>query len=194
MTQRVEVAACVLLAVALAPLTGCSPTSLILPVFYELRGARGQIDFVRDIPPAELERFRSVRFEPASTSVGTRLTPPELLRSYDSAARTLEQGELRGKYPGGEPTLAVATEFLYFKSKGLFGEAEVLARMRFNHGERMVGDAIVRVGSRSFHKGGTQALADATAKTVGKYLMTGAEEEEKREERRKRSSASKDGD
>ena len=97
------------------------------------------------------------------------LCPPRLRSEYDRAARELE-AELREDYPGGEPTLNIASEILYFHEKGIMSGAECLCRVRFDRAGMQVADAIVRSESKSFREGGSGALAEACVEAIGKFL------------------------
>ena len=163
---------------ALLATTGC--TTAAKQAFHEVLGARGVIKFIDEPSPAELDQYQSRRFEPAQTTIGPRLCPPALRRSYDAYADKLVL-DLGDRFPGGEPVLTISTEILYFQEKGLFGAAQLLARLKFTGGDRLVGDAIVVVGSKSFRAGGAGALVEASVKTIGKFLKAGSTEEEDEE-------------
>ena len=164
-----------LLAATLLPVTGCGTAAK--QAFYELRGAKGTIEFIHELPGEQLDRYGSVRFEPATSDIGVVLCPPGLRARYDECTRELSE-ELRELFPGGEPTLTILTEILFFKSKGLLGDASFLSRVRFKEQEQLVGDALVVVGSKSFRKGGTDAMAETGVRTIGKFLRSGKRPDE----------------
>ena len=167
MRTSVKGIACLGLVAAVLPLTGCMTG--LKHAFYEVRGARGKVEFVQDVSPAELERYESIHFEPVASTVGPRLCPAHVRAAYDRHARELAR-ELRERFPGGEPVLTISSEILYFQSKGLFGDAQLLTRVRFTGSGQLVGDALVVVGSKSFREGGADALAETAVDTMGKLL------------------------
>jgi hypothetical protein len=180
MTRQRECIACVVLVAALAPLTGCF--SVVTRGYYEVRGAKGTIEFIERLAPGDLARYRSVRFEPATTTIGSKLCPSEVRTAYDRSARNLPL-QLRERFPGGDPTLDIATEVLFFQKKGLFGDAQLLSRVKFKEQDRLVGDAIVVVGSKAFREGDANALAETAVKTLGKFLEKGVTPEEEEREK-----------
>ena len=163
---------------ALLTTTGC--TTAAKQAFHEVLGARGEIKFIDEPSPEELDQYQSLRFEPAQTTIGPRLCPPALQRSYDAYADKLVL-DLRDRFPGGEPMLTISTEILYFQEKGLFGAAQLLTRLKFTGGDRPVGDAIVVVGSKAFRAGSAGALTEASVETIGEFLKAGSPEEEDEE-------------
>jgi len=183
MLAKSRVIAGVLLTVGVLPLSGC--LSAVKHGFYEVRGAKGAIQFVERLVPGDLERYRSVRFEPATTTIGPKLCPPEVITAYDRAALQW-CADMRDRFPGREPALRIATDVVYFQRKGLFGDAQLLARLKFTEAERPVGDALVVVGSKAFREGSGEALAETAIKTIGKYLRDGIVPEEEKEQKRER--------
>jgi hypothetical protein len=153
---------------ALLPMAGCSPTDVILPAYYELRGAKGTIQWIDEPPVGSLDAFSSVYFEPLSNSLGRRLCPPPLVRDYDQTARAYE-ASLK-KYPGGAPTVNVASDVVYFQSKGLLSGALLLVRVKLAADGRQIGDGLLRVESKSFREGDASDLAETAVRTVTKYL------------------------
>lgn len=139
----------------------------------EFKGAQGELLLVQDVAPAALSTYSSFSFTPASTTVGPRICPPDLLSPYDAAARQLEQdGDLIDLYPGGAPVLRIQTEFLYSQKKGFFSAAEALARVKFLGDAGVVADAIVRAESESFLRGDNSALAEACVTAIRNFLVT----------------------
>lgn len=171
-----------LIAATLGPATGCGVSTVAKQAFYELRGAHGTILFIDELNVAELGRYRTIRFEPVHSTLGPVLCPPKLRRAYDRYAHRLAL-ELRDEFPGGEPTLSVASEILYFQRKSLLSGAECLTRVRFTEGGQLVADGIVRVESKSFREGGTSDLAEASVETIGKVLKERVLPEKERDER-----------
>jgi len=165
----------------LVSLSGC--TTALKQAYYEARGAKSKIIPVTDLEQDALLKYRSVRFEPATTTVGDRICPLELRRSYDRHTTELAS-ELREFYPGGDPGLRVASEILYFQKKGLLSGSQCLTRVQMREGEQLVVDAIVRTESKSFREGGEDALAESNVKALGKFLKNrGLEEKEEDEDK-----------
>jgi hypothetical protein len=153
---------------ALLPVAGCSPTDVILPAYYELRGARGTIQWIEEPAVGSLDTFRSVYFEPLSNSVGHRLCPPRLVEDYNQTARAYEDS--LNNYPGGSPTVNVAGDVVYFQNKGLLSGALLLVRIKLTADGRQLGDGLLRVESKSFREGSAGDLAEAAVRTVARYL------------------------
>jgi hypothetical protein len=182
MLPKCRILAAWLLVAGLWPTTGCF--SVVTRAYYELRGAKGTINFVEPMAVSVPDQCKSIHFEPATTTVGPRLCPPEVQAAYDRDARQLVQ-DLRQLFPGGAPTLEVSSEIMYFQKKGLFGDAELLVRVRFAEDRQPVGDALVVAGSKAFREGGAAALAEASIKTLGKFLRERTLPEEERGDGRK---------
>ncbi|MGD8453202.1 MAG: hypothetical protein PVJ57_15395 [Phycisphaerae bacterium] len=187
-SHRLSVTAGLLLA-GMLPLTGC--TTALKHAYYELRGAKGDIEFIQVVPTHVVESCGGVRFTPVESTIGPRLCPTELRAAYDRYAKRLES-DLRERFTTGGPTLELASEMLYFHGKGLFGEAQLLVRVRFTEGGQHVGDALVVVGSKAFRESGKGALAQTAVETVGKFLTEGEKERAKREEESSRRRAEGD--
>ena len=156
---------------------GC--TTVARHAFYELRGATGTIRWIEEIKPVQIEPCKSLNFAPATTTIGPKLCPPELLAEYDRAARELQR--TAPGFEGEPPTLNINTEILYFQTKGILHGALLLARLTFSDQDRPIGSAIIYVESKSFREGSTGDLAETAVKTVGKFLKqakTPPEEEE----------------
>jgi hypothetical protein len=166
MTRLTGLAAVLVLA-ALLPLSGC--TTAAKHAFYEVRGAQGSMLYIDDLDADELRPCQSVRFEPATTTIGSRLCPPAFLHEYDRAAQAMTE-KLRDQFPGGPPVLTITGDVLYFQKKGLLSGAQSLVRTRFTVDGRLLADAIVRVESRAFREGDHAALAEETIDTIGKAL------------------------
>lgn len=180
--NRARLAASAALSVALLlALSGCSRA--IKQAYYEFRGAKSEIILISDFDQDPLGPYRSVRFEPVTTTVGDKICPPRLRRYYDQHAREL-LADLRAFYPGGDPALRIASEILYFQHKGLLSGAECLTRVRMHDDadQRLVLDAIVRTESKSFRAGDESALAESNVKAIGKLLKKRKLEEEEEEE------------
>ncbi|MFH1746054.1 MAG: hypothetical protein ABIG44_03305 [Planctomycetota bacterium] len=177
-------ASCLSLIIPLLVLTGCGAGTAAKMAYHELRGAQGSLMFIQEPGSSEFARYNSVSFNPATTTIGSTLCPPDLRTTYDQCAR--EQVEnLVEYYPGGSPALTISADILYFQSKGIMSGAECLTRVRFNDSGRQVADAIVRVESKAFRTGGSAAMAEATVKTIGKYLKEHkepAEDEDRHED------------
>lgn len=165
--SRVHPISVVGLAAALVPLTGC--LTILRQGFQEVRGARAEVLTIDDVPGQPLAGYRSLEFEPATTTAGPRICPPELLEAYDRAAND-SQRHLRELFPGGGPALRVGSEILYFQKKGLLSAAQCLTRLRVYGEDRLLVDAIVRAESQAFREGDERALAEASWKAVRRFL------------------------
>jgi hypothetical protein len=150
-------------------LTGCSPFSMAERAYYEVRGAQGDVICISRLADDALARFQSVRFEPATATVGRQLAPPALLSAWNAAGRE-EEETLRAAYSGGAPALRVSSEILYFQRKGLMSGGECLARVRMYDGDQMAADVMVRSESKAFRAGGERDLANAAVKAIGQFL------------------------
>lgn len=168
-----------LLLTGMLPLTGC--TTALKHAYYELRGAKGDIEFIQTPTAAELEACQGLRLSAVESTIGPKLCPPKLRVAYDRHARQLVS-DLREEFPGGEPTLELGSEILYFHPKGLFGKAELIVRVRFVESGREIGDALVVVGSKAFRAGGANALADTAVSTLEKFLREGEKRDSDRDE------------
>jgi len=166
MTTRANALPLLAASIALISSAGCS--HIIKPAYYELRGAKGTIYWVEEPPVSSLDEFRSVYFEPLSTTLGARLCPPELLEEYNRTARVYE-AKLEN-YPGGSPTLSVGGDVVYFQNKGLLSAALLLMRFKLTADGRQVGDGVLRVESKSFREGDIGDLAETAVETLSKYL------------------------
>ncbi len=162
--QRV---AFILLVANVAWVTGCF--TVAKQAFSEVRGAQGEMLPIREMSAAALARYRSVEFTPATTTVGSRICPPELLRAYDRSANQVAS-RLKRSYAGGEPSLKIDSDVLYFQGKGLLSGALLLARVRMRAGDELVGDALVKTESNSFRAGGEGDLAQASLDAVAWFL------------------------
>lgn len=156
-----------LLVVTLVPLSGCMRAAK--QAYYELRGAKAEVKLVQDVDDAVLRSYQQIVFQPATTTAGEKICPPSLLSKYDSNARE-QLRDISGEFPGGSPTLQIATEILYFQEKGIFSSAECLVRVRGRDNGKLVFDAIVKAESKAFTSGGESALTGACAKAVCRYL------------------------
>ena len=151
-------------------MSGC--TTVAKQAFQEWRGARSKIFLTHELGEDALRPYQTVRFDRVTSTLGDELCPPVLRRSYDqSAAETAL--ELRGEYAGGEPTLRVSPEILFFQKKGLLSGAECLTRvkMRDDASQNVVVDAIVRTESKAFRAGGEAALAKSNVEAIGDFLI-----------------------
>ncbi len=153
--------------IALLSLSGC--TTAAKHAFYEVRGAQGSMLYINELQADDVRACQSVRFEPATTTIGPRLCPPAFQHEYDRAAQALTT-ELYGSFPGGPLALTISSDVLYFQKKGLLSGAQSLVRTRFSVDGRLLADAIVRVESRAFREGDHVALAEETIDTIGKTL------------------------
>ena len=169
MTTNSKIAGCALLVLGLSLATGC--TTAVKRAYYEVRGAKGEFDFIQAPTSGAFDSCQSVRFEPAMTTIGSQLCPHSLCQAYDRHAAEFVN-ELQSQYPGGGPALAISSEILFFQKKGLFGAAQLLCRVRFTVDGHMTADALVNVGSKGFREGGTDALTETAVETIGKILDT----------------------
>ena len=183
-TKRIQVASLLILT-TLFPLAGC--TTAAKQVLYEYCGARAKVHLVNELGEHELMPYQSVHFESSTSTVTPHICTFSLLRKYDDSCQTMEH-DLRDEYPGGEPALRVSSEINYFQRKGLLGSAMCLTRVKMRDGERLVVDAVVLAVSNAFRAGGETALAEASAKAIGKFLKKQkiVEEDEEDEEEKDR--------
>lgn len=157
-----------ILAAGLVPLSGCSRA--IKQVYYEFRGAKAKIHPIREVEPAVFAPYKSLSFEPATTTAGDEICPPSLLREYDLAGRDVVEA-LADRFPGGPPTLRITSELLFFQKKGIFSVAEVLTRVRMADGDRTVFECLVKSESKALTKSGEDDLSRACAKALGDFLI-----------------------
>lgn len=171
--------------------TGC--TTVVKQAFYELRGAKAEVVLNSEPADADLEPYVAIEFAPATTTLNDRLCPREVIATYDQYARTLTR-DLQEAYPGGEPRLVLDSEVLFFQSKGIMSQAQMLTRVRMRHGERLVADAIIKCESRAFREGGGRELAETSVKGLAKWLrkQKGIEDEDKGKDNEKDKKKSKD--
>lgn len=155
------------LLIPLAGSTGC--TTVIKQAYYEVRGAHGKVNLVNDVKATTLLPYQSLKFEPASTTLGDKLCPPAVLEEFDRAGSAAALA-ITEELPGGMPGLTVSTEVLYFKKKGLFSGAQCLARVRARDDRALVLDAVVEVESRAFRAGDEDDLAEASVKALADYV------------------------
>ena len=167
-TRLIPVAALTALTISA---TGCGVGSAAKQMLHEVRGAQTEIMLISTFQPDTLTRFKSVSFDPATTTVGTKLCPPKLMSSYNEFAAELP-GKLTEVYPGGSPALRVSSEIEYFQPKGLFSGALCLIRvkMRDSADGRTVVDAMVLTESKSFRASGRSDIAESAVKGIGKFL------------------------
>ena|ERR1051326_8195757 len=114
------------LVLLLAPNTGCF---LITQSYYEARGAVGAVDVVGSGGRGLANRFKSVRFDPATTTLDDKLCPPKVLDSFDTAIKDFHK-QLGEKYPGGTPELRVVPDVEYFQKKTVLGSAICIMRVK----------------------------------------------------------------
>lgn len=170
------------LGVMLLPwLTGCM--SVAKQAFYELRGAKAEV--VLNGHAADLQPYASVEFTPVTTTLSDRLCPRDVIAAYDRYLRALPR-ELEVAYPGGEPRLTLDSEVMYFQSKGIMSQAQMLTRVRMRTGDHLLVDAIVKCESKAFREGGGDDLAETSVKALGKWLrkQKGLDDDRDRKKRR----------
>jgi hypothetical protein len=157
--------------------TGC--TTVAKQAFYELRGAKAEVVLNSEPADVDLEPYVAVEFAPATTTLSDRLCPREVIAAYDRHARALTR-DLLEAYPGGEPRLVLDSEVLFFQSKGIMSQAQMLTRVRMRDGERLVADAIIKCESKAFREGGGKELAETSVKGLAKWLrkQKGIEDED----------------
>lgn len=155
------------MAAALPVTTGC--TTAAKQALQEVRGARADMLFNQDVGERVLARFEELRFSPPTTTLSTKLCPPELLRAYEQNARelTIDLAEL---YPGGEPLLTIDSEMQLFRKKGLLNRAELLMRVKMHDEQGLIVDTLVIASSKAFRAGGEEHLTEAALKAIGKLL------------------------
>lgn len=157
----------VLLALSALGTTGC--LGMLKQGYSEARGARGEVLPITENFDGPLARMQSIEFTPATTTVGSRICSPELLRAYDRNANQVV-ARLKPLYPGGTPLLRIDSELLYFQKKGLLGGAMLLARVKLHADDRLVLDALVKVESDAFRAGGEEDLAQGATDALRKFL------------------------
>jgi len=167
MTSGRTHAVLIVLASTLLWMSGC--TTVAKQAFHELRGAQADLLFIDHAPCEDLATYDGVKFNPVSTTIGDELCPYSLRSKWDRCAAR-EEGKLRGCYPGGEKTLSVDAEILYFQKKGLLGSAQLLSRVRMRAGGTVVVDVLVNTMSKAFRAGGASALAETSVEAVAKFL------------------------
>jgi hypothetical protein len=156
-----------LLALHALLLTGC--TTIAKQAFHEVRGAQGEVLLITESRPSGLARYQGLQFTPATSTVGSRICPPELLRAYDRSA-SQAASKLRADYPGGSPALTIDSEILYFQRKGFLSGAIMLTRVKLRSSDQPVLDAVVRAESDAFRAGGEEDLAQASLDALCKFL------------------------
>jgi hypothetical protein len=156
-----------LIVASLLPLTGCF--TLAKQAYNEARGAQGEVLPISNIKDRALAEYKTIEFTPATTTVGSRICPPEVLHAYDRAARAL-QSRLKPLFPGGEPALKADSDVIYVQTKGILGGALMLTRIRLHAADELVIDALVRAESESFRAGGENDLAQASASALERFL------------------------
>lgn len=180
-----------LLAALISSLTGC--TTLIKQAYYEIHGAGAEIKLNEDMGDRTLLNYKSVRFMPLERAVGERIVPAAFVQSYDHTSAEVIV-DLKGDYPGGEPSLTVKSEVLYFQAKGMLSSALALTRVRIFASEKQIIDAMVLAETKAFREGsGDESLAAATVNAIGKMLSTrknpetyDEKEEQEREEKERK--------
>jgi hypothetical protein len=180
MTRFGTFAVAPLAALLLAANSGCF---LIKQTYYEARGAVGSVDTVgAAAAEGQFKRYRSVQFEPATTTLDEKLCPRKLLESYDDALVDYRK-KMNETFPGGTPELRAASEVQYFQKKTLMGSAICIMRVKLRDSGGQVGDVLVHSESKAFRAGGERALARACARALLRHLGAQVPEEEKEEER-----------
>jgi hypothetical protein len=167
MRNRWAVIGLAALSLHLPLLTGCF--TLAKQAYAEARGAQADVLIIAGVPDVQLARIAHLQFTPATTTVGSRICPPPVLRAYDRCIQQIEP-RLKTLYPGESPALVIASEIAYFQGKGLLGGALMLTRVRMTAGNELVLDALVRAESDSFRAGGESDLANASAQALYRLL------------------------
>lgn len=157
----------VLLAGALVGLTGCM--SAAKQGLHEVLGARAEVIPLSEGEGRHLARYNTVAYGQARTDLGSRVVSPSLLADYDAAAREAEAA-LAEKLPGGAPVLLVDSEILFYQKKGLLGAGQLLSRVRLRDGGEVVYEALVNATTKSFREGAAADLAEATVKSLAKFI------------------------
>lgn len=155
------------LVVALATLTGC--TTALKQAYYEVRGAQGELRFVEQPLPSQVRQFNSFQIEPAQTDLGRALCPLKLREAYRDAAATAVKSQ-DALWPGGDPTLTISGDIVYFQKKGILSASQLITRVKFKSGNDTFGDALLIVESKSFREGDEEGIADAGIDALMKYL------------------------
>ncbi len=172
------IAGLALLAAGTLATTGCSAvTSVAGPVFNEVRGAHGSVIALREPARDVFGRIASLKFTPATCSLGPRIGTPELLRAYDIAA-----SEFAARFAGVRLANAVPlvcdTDVLYFQKKGLVSGGLLLARVRLRADNTDGGEVLLKAESQAFRAGDEAALSTAAVDALGRFLRREARGEE----------------
>jgi hypothetical protein len=147
--------------------TGCF--TLAKQAYAEARGAQGEVLPIEERRAPGLARCQGLEFTAATTTVGPRICPREMLGAYDRAVNQLA-ARLKPLFPGGSPELKVNSEILYLQKKGMLGSALLLVRTKMYSDDQLAADALVRVESEAFRAGGEDDLARAAAEALRKFL------------------------
>jgi len=160
-------------------LTGC--TSVAKRAYYEVRGAKVSVlpaqqmvsrtQIVNTFAP-----YKSFTVLPASSSVGEHMCPQRVLSAFDAAVNEIRQDKdymdkFAAHYPGGDPAFTVSITLHFVESKGLLGSALLFARVQMTDGATTLLDAVILTESKSFREGGSEKLAEETAKGIGRFLI-----------------------
>lgn len=128
-----------------------------------------QVLVTREILPTTFDRYKSVGFNRATTTLGGGICPPMVIATYDRAASQVAQ-RLRDVFPGGLPRLTIDTDIHFVQKKGPLGTAQFLARVTAYDGGRIVVDTVVNVQTHSLREGIVYDLAEHAAAAVGNWL------------------------
>ena len=164
----------------LATQVGC--TTALKQAYYEVTGAKADILFNRAPESSEIRAFQAVKFDRLTTELTAELLPPAVLRYYRQGLAE-QQFELHEHFPGGDPTLRVDSEITYFQEKGILSPAMMISRVRLlGPDDRLLGDLLVRVESKSFREGDAEDVALAATEGLGKYLIECKDPEAERDD------------
>lgn len=147
--------------------TGCM--SAAKQGLHEVIGARAEVIPLSEGEGRHLARYNTVAYARARTELSSRVIAPSLLAEYDAAARQAEAA-LAEKLPGGGPVLLVDSEILFYQKKGLLGAGQLLSRVWLRDGEDVVYEALVNATTKSFREGAAGDLAEATVKSLAKFI------------------------
>lgn len=148
--------------------TGCF--TVAKQAYREVRGAQGEYLPISEPGAAALAQAGELQFKPATTSVGSRICPPEVLRAYDLAAAR-EFAAWKTGLAGSGRSLTVESEVMYFQAKNLSGGAIMLTRVRLLADGQLAADGLLKAESHSFRAGGHEDLARVSLEALHRHLQ-----------------------
>jgi hypothetical protein len=140
--------------------TGCS--TALKQAVAEVRGARAEIELLQTVPvaqPAARVKFRPARAETPHPGVAG------MVSAFDRSYAKVEE-EFNGHEEATGPTIEIDMRVMYYKAKGVFDSALMLARTQAFDSGQLVLDAIVRTESKSFRASDPEDIAEKSAEAV----------------------------